>query len=329
MLWFAHSFYAVLIPVQALISWARDGSLGPHLHFLRTTIQSLNTPAWLTQSTTAVATLSAAPRSRQPSFGSISAPPISRGRDHDQPCWMVSFAVRTLLLAFLSALPSYLWYMAAGLTTMGNLTAIYNTSAFWAYAFSIWFCVAGERFAWTKISAVFVSLIGVACISLLDPPESDAQPQASAMDLGNLVALAGAVAYGLYEALYKKYAVPAQPSVAFANFFTGCIGVFTVLVLWIPIPILHVLGVEPFEVPTATQLGFLCIVALMGLAFNACFMLLIAFTSPVMAAVGIMLTIPCIAVTDLAIGTVAFIPWNSVLGSSLICLGFLVLASRD
>lgn len=72
--------------------------------------------------------------------------------------------------------------------------------------------------------------------------------------LGNLIIGVGSVLYGLYEVLYKKLACPPEGTSAgrgiiFANAFGSMIGSFTLLVLWIPLPILHYTGIEPFEFP--------------------------------------------------------------------------------
>ena len=71
---------------------------------------------------------------------------------------------------------------------------------------------------------------------------------------GNIIIGVGSVLYGLYEVLYKKLACPpegASPGrgMVFAMTFGSLIGCFTLFVLWIPLPILHYTGIEPFELP--------------------------------------------------------------------------------
>ncbi|KAI9189776.1 hypothetical protein H9P43_001209 [Blastocladiella emersonii ATCC 22665] len=312
-LWFSHSCYAVLLPLQALFALASDGSLRPTLRYLRTAITTLHP---------------AVARSRRTHHHHHH----QQQQQQQQPAaTRIPFVLRMLLVAFGSAFPSYCWYGAVSMTSMTSVTAIYNTSSFFAYVFSVLFAVDGERFAFRKMAAVSLSLVGIAVIAAgtapVPPEEGVAAVVPAATLAGDAMALLGAATYGLYEALYKKYAVPPRPTVAFANFITGMIGVMTLLVLWIPIPLLDAAGVEPFALPTREQFGALAAIALMGLMFNASFMLVIAFTSPVMAAVGIMLTIPCIALADLALGTVASIPLATGIGSLLICIGFVVLST--
>jgi len=102
--------------------------------------------------------------------------------------------------------------------------------------------------------------------------------------IGNLLALIGSFAYGSYQVLYKLYAaLPSDPEVAtermyeeipgdeveeaavervdktdavcpppfglHPNFITSVLGLFTFIFLWIPLPILHWSGAEPFVPP--------------------------------------------------------------------------------
>ena len=45
----------------------------------------------------------------------------------------------------------------------------------------------------------------------------------------------------------------------FANTFGSLIGCFTLLVLWFPLPLLHVTGIETFELPKGEQAWMLLI----------------------------------------------------------------------
>lgn len=59
----------------------------------------------------------------------------------------------------------------------------------------------------------------------------------------------------------------------YPNFITSAIGLCTLLVLWIPIPILHIYGNTPFYWPsTATQVLTIAGIAVTGAIFNAGFM---------------------------------------------------------
>ncbi len=143
------------------------------------------------------------------------------------------------------------WYYAVGITSGSDLTAIYNCSAFFAYAFSI--PILGDKFRIDKALAVLVAIAGVMTIAYGDS-KSTGEEKADNRLVGNIVIGIGSVLYGLYEVLYKKLACPPDGvspgrGAIFANTFGSLIGCFTLLVLWIPLPILHFTGAEVFEWP--------------------------------------------------------------------------------
>lgn len=172
------------------------------------------------------------------------------------------------------------WYVAVSMTTASDLTAIYNCSAFFAYAFSV--PMLKEKVRLSKVLAVGVAIIGVLIVAYGDtePGKSgnksgggtggktgdntEHNDDTDQRGLGNLVIGVGSILYGFYEVLYKKYACPPAEtspgrSMIFANFFGTLIGLFTLLVLWIPLPILHVTGIERFEFPNPQAASMLMI----------------------------------------------------------------------
>ncbi|KAL8730952.1 MAG: hypothetical protein Q9166_003742 [cf. Caloplaca sp. 2 TL-2023] len=193
------------------------------------------------------------------------------------------------------------WYYAVGMTSGSDLTAIYNCSAFFAYAFSI--PLLGDKFRIDKAFAVGVAIAGVMTIAYGDSKQvgKGAAPEdASNRTVGNIVIGIGSVLYGLYEVLYKKMACPpdgVSPSrgAIFANTFGSLIGCFTLLVLWIPLPILHFMGVEIFEWPPGKAKWMLCISTFSN---AGCFLVLISLTSPVLSSIAGLLTILLVCIAD-------------------------------
>ncbi|CAG8797137.1 576_t:CDS:2, partial [Dentiscutata erythropus] len=209
----------------------------------------------------------------------------------------------SFFLAVMVCAVGYAWYVAVNYTTMANLTAIYNTSCFWAYAFSV--LLLGESMKIEKVCSVFLSIAGVIIMSLYQTDSTlgydiggDAVGGNGIFHTGDLIALIGAASYGLYEVLYKKYGSPPTPSILFSNTLTGLIGVFSLIFLWVPIPILHYTGIEKFSFPDMKTFGYILLMAFSGVVFNASFMIVIALTSPIFAAIGILLTIPAVAFVD-------------------------------
>lgn len=268
---------------------------------------------------------------------------------HGQP-WR-NIARTTALVTVSLTVAGLSWYVAVSMTSPGDLTAIYNCSAFFAYAFSV--PLLGEKLRWDKGIAVAIAIAGVLVVAYGDgtpttpvPPSggagagvgdagsssaSTAEPDPGTRFLGNLIIGVGSVLYGLYEVLYKRLACPPDGcspgrGVVFANFFGSCIGAFTLLVLWIPIPILHWTGIEPFELPpdagTAMLLG-LSVAA--NAVFAGSFLVLISLTSPVLSSVAALLTIFIVAVVDWWITGIPVGP-AALTGGALIVGAFALLA---
>jgi drug/metabolite transporter (DMT)-like permease len=220
------------------------------------------------------------------------------------------------------------WYVAVSMTSPSNLTAIYNCSAFFAYAFSV--PLLKEKLRLDKSIAVLVAIIGVLVVAYGDGGDADDTVAAGTRLLGNLIIGVGSVLYGLYEVLYKRYAcppegTPAMRGVIFANTFGSCIGLFTVLVLWIPLPILHVLGWETFELPTGMTALYLAISVIMNATFAGSFLVLISLTSPVLSSVAALLTIFLVALADWLF-TGEALSFAALAGGALIVLAFLMLS---
>ncbi|KAJ5938057.1 hypothetical protein N7454_004399 [Penicillium verhagenii] len=201
------------------------------------------------------------------------------------------------------------WYVAVNLTTASDLTAIYNCSAFFAYAFSI--PLLKEKLRLDKVFAVGVAIVGVLVVAYGDRPDkkvskggtTNADGEAQSRLLGNVVIGVGSILYGLYEVLYKRFACPPEGTspgrgTIFANTFGSLIGAFTLTVLWIPIPIFHYLGWEEFRFPTGEAGRMLLVSICANATFSGSFLVLISLTSPVLSSVAALLTIFLVAIVD-------------------------------
>ncbi|KAK4634210.1 hypothetical protein CLAFUW4_01205 [Fulvia fulva] len=237
------------------------------------------------------------------------------------------------------------WYVAVDLTTASDLTAIYNCSAFFAYAFAV--PILKEKLRLSKVVAVGVAILGVLVVAYGDQatakhgsksgggaggPSAPSDEEASNRAVGNLVIGIGSVLYGFYEVLYKKVACPPEHcdpknGMVFANAFGSMIGVFTLLVLWIPLPILHFTGIEPFELPSGEASWMLAISVLSNATFSGSFLVLISLTSPVLSSVAALLTIFIVALCDQMLPPPLYSPLTAAAlsGGLLIIFAFLLL----
>ncbi|KAK2733749.1 hypothetical protein FQN55_003156 [Onygenales sp. PD_40] len=225
------------------------------------------------------------------------------------------------------------WYLAVNLTTASDLTAIYNCSAFFAYAFSI--PLLKDKLRFDKVFSVAVAIVGVLVVAYGPSGEASGDAAQDAKDassraLGNIIIGVGSVLYGLYEVLYKRFACPPEGTspgrgVIFANTFASLIGAFTLLVLWIPLPLLHILGLEKFEWPEGEAAWYLLISVLANATFSGSFLVLISLTSPVLSSVAALLTIFLVAIVDWKL-TNKPLTTASIIGGILIIIAFLLLS---
>lgn len=223
------------------------------------------------------------------------------------------------------------WYGAMALTFPSDVTAIYNCSAFTAYAFAI--PMLNESFTWLKSSSVFIAVSGVFLVAYSDTP-AESYPYRL---WGNLIILVGAVLYGYYEVLYKLHCcIPSHLSkvitprrqATFANFIMGLFGLFTSIILILVIIISSITGIHKFNFFNYENVGTIwvyistCIVS--NLLFSASFLCLMALTGPVLSSVSSLLTIFLIGIVEWYIfgnklGT------QQLIGDGFIVVGFALL----
>jgi solute carrier family 35 protein F5 len=192
------------------------------------------------------------------------------------------------------------YFVAACLqyTSVASSTILTSTSSVFTLLFGAIFKV--EIFTIRKLLGVIASLAGIILISLIDfsGRSSDDQhrgdfPHKSKQEiaLGDLLAFASAVMYGLY-AVFMKKRIADETRVDMPIFF-GLVGLINVLVLWPGIFILHFTGVETFEMPPT---GFVWMVivfnSLGSLISDMAWAYAVLLTSPIVVTVGLSITIP-------------------------------------
>jgi drug/metabolite transporter (DMT)-like permease len=157
------------------------------------------------------------------------------------------------------------WFLSLVFTTPSDLTAIYNCSTFFAAAFSV--PILRQKFGWVGQVAVALSIIGTFTIAYGDTTEhsSDNAEETPVMGasrlFGNVIALIGAVAFGLYEVLFKKWACPSHAvrpssSLNLTLAASALTGMYTFSCFWVILVIMHFIGVEPFVLPSLHVLKY-------------------------------------------------------------------------
>ncbi|KAF2758296.1 hypothetical protein EJ05DRAFT_475628 [Pseudovirgaria hyperparasitica] len=293
MLYFTHGSWFLLWPVQLLILRVKAWNQ-PWSTFWRRHVQNLRQTAQMIEHNTL-----------RPAGRAVTISPV---------LYMLK---TTAFITCALTIAGGSWYVAVDYTTASDLTAIYNCSAFFAYVFSV--PLLHERVRLSKIVAVLVAILGVLVLAYGESTPAKHGDQSgrgaggnTAMSssheaqnriFGNLVIGLGSVLYGLYEVLYKKLACPPDGcspgrSMIFANAFGSAIGCFTLVVLWVPLPILHYTGWEKFELPYGKAGWLMAISVLANATFSGSFLVLISLTSPVLSSVAALLTVFIVTLLD-------------------------------
>ncbi|KAK6457601.1 uncharacterized protein RJT20DRAFT_125390 [Scheffersomyces xylosifermentans] len=248
---------------------------------------------------------------------------------------------KALLITGVLTIAGFTWYGAMAMTYAADVTAIYNCSAFTAYAFAI--PILQEKFSWLKASSVIIAISGVFIVAYSgssgdDKTVDDGEELYPYRFWGNLIILIGAILYGYYEVIYKRYlCVPPHLSKiitprrqsTFANFVMGLLGFFTcifVLVTIIVAELFHIHSFNFFNYGDKTRLIWTYIVGSIfsNLIFSASFLSLMALTSPVLSSVSSLLTIFLIGIVEWIMfgNTLGF---QQLLGDFLVVIGFVIL----
>ncbi|TID18475.1 ABC transporter C family member 13 [Venturia nashicola] len=326
MLYFTHGSWSLLWPFQLLILRLQNWST-PWPIFWQRHLEVLTQTARMVQHRT----LHPSPRQSQ-----------------ESP-WPYMFRTTVFITLSLTVAGSS-WYIAVNMTTASDLTAIYNCSAFFAYAFSV--PLLGEKLRVSKVVSVAVAIVGVLIVAYggsahtpkhgsksgggaggPDHDKSDENGEHPYQFIGNVVIGVGSVMYGFYEVLYKKAACPPEDcspgrGMIFANAVGSMIGCFTLTVLWIPLPILHFTGIEVFEFPRGEAAWMMFISVLANVTFSGSFLVLISLTSPVLSSVAALLTIFIVAIIDQLLPPPLNAPLSgaALVGGTLIIGAFIMLS---
>ncbi|KXL51569.1 hypothetical protein M433DRAFT_59999 [Acidomyces richmondensis BFW] len=195
------------------------------------------------------------------------------------------------------------WFLSLSLTTPADLTAIYNCSTFFAAVFSV--PILKERIGWFSIIAVALSICGTFTIAYGDTTaKHDPESKIGTSRLfGNLIACVGAVAFGLYEVVFKKWACSSQPispqaSLPLTLAASALTGIYTFATLWVGLVFLHLFQIETFVVPSPYTLLWIIIATLSGSISITLLVILVIWTDPIFGSFANVLSVFFVAIAD-------------------------------
>lgn len=228
----------------------------------------------------------------------------------------------TLKLSFFFCL---LWFLSnffnnASLlfTSVSSQTILSSTSSF--FTMLVGYICNQETFNKTKIISLIGLLLGVICVTLNDNPQTSSSPPFQTVLTGDLLALLGALCYGIYSILLKLKVK--DDSRMDMKLFFGFVGVFNIILLWPTLIIVHYAHLETFELPSTGSI-WLVILFNCAISFLADFLWARAMllTSPLTVTVGLCLTIPLALICDIVIKFKVNSPIY-FFGALLVCLSF-------
>ncbi|RJE22698.1 integral membrane protein [Aspergillus sclerotialis] len=212
-------------------------------------------------------------------------------------------------------------------TTVGSTTILTSTSGVWTLIFGAFIGV--EKFTVRKFLGVIASLVGIILISRLDVSKTDSSdggtfPEKSSGEiaLGDSMAAFSAIMYGVYTIVMKKQ-VGDESRVNMQLFF-GLVGLFNVFLLWPGFVVLHLTGIESFQLPGTKRVWVIILVnSLTSLVSDICWAYSMLLTTPLVVTVGLSLTIPLSLVGQIILQAQYASAWYWV-GATIVFLSFLV-----
>jgi len=232
---------------------------------------------------------------------------------------MKRYLFSAFIVTLLNFFSTYTWYISLDKIPVSINQTLYNSIVVFVFILSVIFLK--EKLRLIKILALAFVIAGVVLVGQSSHSEGQTFSEKDKVE-GYILVLVGAFLWACYEVVYKKlFGDINSVGVMLVQTY---IGLFTLLFLWIFIPILMALGVEPSFSFTPEVVSFLFGNVLFAVSYFIFFAFAIAVTNPIYISLTSMLGIPLSGLADYILHKDSF-SQMTIIGMVLVLFGVMLI----